>query len=300
MHSEKYGHSGGGMFSIRKAVKEDFEAVYPLLFELNSTQLTKDDWRRLFINHCGTDENYYGHILLNRDVVIGFLGLIFSHRLIDGTVQKFCNMTSWIIKKEYRGKGLGRFMLQHLLHLKEYTIVDLTATNGTVNLLKEYGFKELETEYVIIPPFPGIGYVTNRCSVLVGHDAVISSVDKENSKIYHDHKTFKCIHVVLKTPHEYCYIIAVKVIRKKKFIFAEIHYISNIQMFIKHIQHVRISLCLRLRVCGLLLEKRILRGYEIKSSVIKSLPPVRFYKSDVLDKSRITDNLYTELLVIDH
>jgi N-acetylglutamate synthase-like GNAT family acetyltransferase len=288
------------MFTIREAVEGDFETIYPLLLEFKSTHVTKNDWRRLFVKHSNTDENYFGYILLDRDIVIGFMGLIFSRRLICGKVKKFCNMTSWIIKDGYRGKGLGDLMLQHLFKLKDYTITNLTSAKVMSNWLRtKYGFKQFETGFIVIPPLPGIGYFTDKCSLLFGGSAVRGNMDEDNIRIYSDHAECKCTHIVLKTPHELCYMILTKT-RKNNLPFAEIHYISNIQMLIKHIKYIRVALPVRLGVFGLLLENRILKGHEISNVIRKYLPPFRLYKSDVLENPCISDNLYTELLTLNY
>lgn len=285
------------MVVLRKAKAGDFEKVYPLLLELNNPKISKEHWKRLFINHFGGQEDYFGYVLVDQDKIIGFAGLIFSERIINGKVQKFCNMTSWIIKKEHRGKGLGSLLLSEIIKLKDYTITALTAT-GTINMYKKHGFKELETSFKIIPPVPTLHSFSGKYKLEFDNHSIKDCLNSRDLKIYNDHLKFKCINLIIKSDKGYCYIILNR-IRTKKLPFAQIHYISDLNIFLEAINYIRLKLCLHLSVFGLWIEERFLRKQVIKYSFVSKFPyPSKLFKSDLLDKESITDNLYTELLAL--
>ena len=48
------------MASVRKAVSDDFEGVYPLLLKFNNRRITKKDWQKLFIDNWKVGEGYVG------------------------------------------------------------------------------------------------------------------------------------------------------------------------------------------------------------------------------------------------
>ena len=74
---------------IKKVYPEDFDLIYPLLLGYNNQRITKEDWRQLFVNHWDNDEQYLGLGLVDQDEYIGFIGLLFSKRIIDDKEYKF-------------------------------------------------------------------------------------------------------------------------------------------------------------------------------------------------------------------
>jgi len=282
---------------IKKALAEDFERIYPLLQELNDTTLSKEDWRQLFVNHCGGEENYFGYALFEGEKAVGFLGLIFSRRLIDGSVRKFCNMTSWIITKEFQRRGLGRMLLLETVKLNDHTIVDLTATKDTVKMLKENGFRELEDNVQLLLPVPSINVFSDRCSVEFDRGAIKNYLTEGDLKVHNDHSKFNCIHFMIKSTDGDCYVIATMT-KRKGLPFAHVHYISDIGVFSRHIRHAMMKLCASLKVLGFFVDERFLRGKKIGYSIRRRLPPSKFFRSNSLDRGHVTDNLYTELIVL--
>lgn len=282
---------------IKKALAGDFESIYPLLRELNDTTLTKEDWRQLFVNHCGGEENYFGYALFEGGRAIGFLGLIFSHRLVGGSMRKFCNMTSWIITKEFQRRGLGRMLLLETIKLNDHTIVDLTATKDTVKMLKENGFKELEDSAELVLPVPSINILHDGCSAELAGSVIKKYLSGDDLKIYNDHLKFNCIHFMIRSVDGNCYVVATET-KRKGLPFAHVHYIGDIDVFSKHIRHVIMRLCVSLRVLGFFIDERFLKGKKIRYAIRRRLPPSKFFRSDSLDREHIADNLYTELIVL--
>ena len=64
--------------------------------------LSKEDWKRIFTVYWKSPEDFCGQIIVKDGEVKGFLGLIFSSRTIDGEMQKFCNLNSWIVDDDCR------------------------------------------------------------------------------------------------------------------------------------------------------------------------------------------------------
>ena len=263
---------------------------------MEGSELTKDEWRQLFINHYGDQKDYFGHMVLDKGNPVGFLGYFFSERLINNKIEKFCNMTTWIVKKEYRGQGLGKLLLQQVIALKDYTITDLTAAIGTVPMIKKYGFNILETKYKIILPMPNLNFLSSQCVLELTPAIIENQLNVIDKKYYRDHQKNNCLHLLLKVEEEYCYLI-VKKARWKKMRFAQIHYLSNLDLFLRHVHQIRNMVCWPLHVFGFMVEERFLRGKEIKYS-LNGLCTGKFFKSNLVDKKDITDNLYTEILLL--
>ena len=114
------------MVTIKKATAKDAEKILSLLYELNSHNRARDDWRRLFQLHWNDKQGYFGYVMYDGDQAVGFLGLLFSQRVIRGKETTFCNINSWLVKKEYRRQSLR--LLFPVLELHDHTITALTCS----------------------------------------------------------------------------------------------------------------------------------------------------------------------------
>ena len=108
------------MAAVRKALPEDFEKTYPLLEKFNNATLKRIDWEKLFKNPLNNLEEHCGYVLIEVDKIVGFLGALFNSRKSQGQNYNFCNVTSWIVEKEYRNQSF--LLLLPLLSLKKYNI----------------------------------------------------------------------------------------------------------------------------------------------------------------------------------
>ena len=108
------------MATVRKALPEDFEKNYTLLKKLNNTTLKRVDWEKFFKNFWNNLEEHCGHVLIEADNIVGYLGTLFNIRKSQGQNYNVCNVTSWIVEKEYRKQSF--LLLLPLLSLKKYNI----------------------------------------------------------------------------------------------------------------------------------------------------------------------------------
>ncbi|MGL6344077.1 MAG: GNAT family N-acetyltransferase, partial [Waterburya sp.] len=97
-----------------------FPQFYPLLREINP-ELSATEWYSLFTPQWDQPEKFCGYGLFDETEIVGFLGFIFSQRIINGQLENFCNLTSWIVKEPYRGRGISLFLALRKL-MKDYTI----------------------------------------------------------------------------------------------------------------------------------------------------------------------------------
>ncbi len=282
------------MTVLKKATADDFEKTYPLLLEFNNHKLKKEDWCRLFVNHWGSQEARFGYLLIDDNKAVGFLGLIFANRLINNATHKFCNITSGIVKKTYRNESLKLFL--PMLELKGYTITDFTPSKEVYLILKKLGFKDLETHINIILPLPSLVRSSENCLIEFDKNAIRGDLSQGDLNIFHDHLKFKTIHMLIRSSNENCYVVLNKT-RKKFFPFAQIHYISNLELFLKYIACIRLKICSRLGVCGLLISQRYLKNCKPSGLIrIRRSQPTLF-KSDLLEKDDV-DTLYSEQFLL--
>lgn len=283
------------MTVIRKAKIEDFEIIYPLLCELNSSRLTKDDWMQLFVDHWNHQQDYFGYVLIDNNIAVGFLGLLFSERLINNKIEKFCNMSSWIIKEQYRSESIS--LLFPVLGMKGLTTTVFTPSTITYSVLKSFGFQDISSNRKLIPAVSLGSFLNKKCSVAFDKEMITQGLTEGDLKIYSGHLKFNCIHLLIKSQEGNCYIV-LKKCKEKKLPFAEVHYLSNLDIFLKYIAKASVKICLSLKIFGLIVEERYLKGNHFKYSVTVKSYRQAIYKSPSLEKSDI-DTLYSELFIFD-
>lgn len=282
------------MVTIEKARSEDFERIYPLLLGFNSDKLSKNDWKQVFINHWNVPEDYHGFILVKDGEVKGFLGAIFSTRVFNGQVEKFCNMTSWIVDEGCRGQSL--LLILELLKLKNYTITNFTASQGVSVILQKIGFTPIETQQQLLLPVPTFSLNKRTYHCEFKREAIGQKLSEADFKIFEDHLAFDCTHILITSGRDYCYLI-VKRIKRRHLPFAKVHYLSNAGLFIKAQDSLRVKICVNLKVAGLLVAERYLKGHQLRYD--KKFPREygAFYKSTKIRPEEI-DTLYSEMILL--
>jgi hypothetical protein len=300
------------MIEVRKAFAEDYEAVLPLLLKFNPS---KEVWKALFTNHWTHPENYFGYVLTDNFKVVGYLGGIFSNREINGQVEKFCNLSAWIIDESYKKHGLSLFL--PILQLEDYTITNFSSAEKTYIISKKLGFEDINTRLVYIPPIPQLAG-KRKVEIEIDTPDFEKHLDAKDQKIYKDHLKFKAHHIVLSDENEYCYLIIKKepayirivyylnsVFRKifktnmvqEKLLLGRVHYMSNKRFFGSSVNAFTAAICGKLRIIGLLLDERWLKG----SNVMYKKPYKTFstpvFKTKSLQGEEI-DTLYSEHFLI--
>ncbi len=282
------------MATVKKVSGKDFESIYPLLEQLNSSRIKKTQWEKLFISHWGSKTDNFGYFLTEKNNAVGFLGLMFSTFTVNDKEHNFCNFTSWVVKEEHRNESIK--LLLPVLKMKEYTFTSHTMSSDTYFIFKKLGFSDLEDTLVIIPPMPILKRYSKKHQIIINNQTIPSFLNEKDLKIYQDHSNLDVHFILAQTKYDHCLIIATRPI-KKHLPFIHLHYISNLNVFFECIQKIRLRVCMQLKASALLVDKRYLNKIKISQSWEYSLPHPRLYKSDHLSKKDIT-TLYSEMLLL--
>jgi hypothetical protein len=283
------------MYTIVKAFSEDFEKVYPLLASFPGSSISKEDWRKLFSTSWVVSEALRGYLLLEDSEVKGYLGLIFSERLLNGKTEKFCNMTSWIVNEECRGQSV--LMLLEMLKLKDYTLTNFTASPTVAALLSKLGFKEFAVDQRVLLPVPRITPSKDRVGYDVSPKVIRSKLADEDLRIFDDHQGLNCQHLLLRSSRGDCYLILKKT-RRKKLTFAKVHYLSNIEVFHECMNELADRICLRLRVFGIMVDERYIGGRQFRGSLPYPQQRKAYFRSNTNVNKNSIDTIYSELVVL--
>jgi hypothetical protein len=287
------------MTVVEKVTPAMLDDVIPLLSELEDTH-SKEEWREIFDYQWESDEGYVGFALVDDRKVVGFNGAIFSRRIIDGREARICNLTSWIVKEQYRTESMR--LVFPVLKLKGYTITNLTMNERAWEITRRLGFKNLDTNIRILFLVPGLSATRREeAPVIVSDRSKIAEIlDPVNLKIFIDHSHYNCGHIVVKDKYGYSYIIYTRK-RYRKYncdiSYAHIHYISDRSAFLRRLNKIKSYFLRSLKYFFLAVDERLIGDATIPYSKVYQLKVPRMYKSEVLSREQV-DNLYSELVVL--
>jgi hypothetical protein len=287
------------MTVVEKVTPAMFDDVYPLLSELDSAQ-SREKWREIFDYRWESDEGYVGYALVDDRKVVGFNGAIFSRRIIDGREARFCNLTSWIVKEQYRTESMR--LVFPVLKLKGYTITNLTMNERAWEITRRLGFKNLDTNVRILFLVPGLSATRKEeAPVIVSDRSKIAEIlDPVNLKIFIDHSHYNCGHLVMQDKYGYSYIIYTRK-RYRKYNcdipYAQILYISDRSAFLRRLNKIKSYFLKSRKYFFLAVDERLIGNATIPYSKVYQLKVPRMYKSEVLSREQI-DNLYSEFVVL--
>jgi hypothetical protein len=280
------------MTSVRKATSSDFELVFPL-FEgfATHTQVDPHDWKKIFHPIWLNQRQEYGYVLEDRKEAVGFLGTLYSNRLVSNKLQEYCNLTSWIVKPDYRGESLS--LLFPLLTRRDLTLTNFTASNRVIEVLLKLGFQSLEEHYHMILPIP---FPSRAIRIISDPGIIQEALSGAESVIFQDHYPLHCRHVLLQSPKEKCYLVLNSATKRNRPVMF-INYISDPAFFLKYFQSFTRSLCRQLNVQGLMVGEHSLGGKHLPLALRIKRKHALLFRSKNVDRSQI-DTLYSEIQVL--
>jgi hypothetical protein len=284
------------MVSLQKVDASMFDRVYPLLRK-HDPSLDRTTWQRLFNYQWFHPEDYCGYGLFDDDRVVGYLGLIFSQRAIASQVERFCNLSTWIVQEPYRGHSLS--MMLPVIKLRNYTLTDLSPFPEVAELAKRLGFKELDLKLKLLLPFGFPFQVLNSNHLQISHNpSLIQIILKgEDLKLFLDHQSYpNCKHLTIFSNTQYCYLIFT-IIRNKSFSYCHIHYISHIHVFVDNNIAIRVQIAKQYNVNFIIVDSRFVACSQLPISWELPFNSIKLYKSETLSIQSI-DNLYSEVILL--
>jgi putative acetyltransferase len=156
-------------FNIRTAVNEDSDEIkalisgildeYQLSYDPQSTDRDLDNIEDSYANNFGIF-----------DVVVNPDGTIIASTGLFRVNKTTCELRKMYLLKEYRGMGLGKFLLDHSigaaerLGYKKIVLETASVLKEAIGLYEKYGFKKYEPEHL-----------SSRCD-----QTYFLSIEKEN------------------------------------------------------------------------------------------------------------------------
>jgi hypothetical protein len=259
-------------------------------------------WEGLFRYNWKKKEYPYGYAALDGERVVGFIGTIFSERVVQGKKVPYCNITTWAVDADYRAMLLGLRLLEPIFKRKDVLITSLTPSDSSRDISEKMGFKLLEEEQVSVPILPRLwpmpGQQEDR-RISFDREEIGKQLEGEDRTIFEDHRELDCVHFLIKERDKglYCYGIGTtSVLRRLRFLGAKwlnLCYLSNAEVFERNLPNLRNSLLKRGRFLLLRYDSRLIP--ERLSRIEFRDKRARQFKSKEFSSCKV-DNLYSELV----
>ena len=232
-----------------------------------------------------------GFMLLDGDAVVGAHLAFYSERIIDGRVERFCNLGAWCVLPEHGFHGMR--LLKALLGQSGYHFVDLSPSGNVVRINTRLGFRHLDASTRLIPHLP---WPTWRGDVITDPARIEQVLSGQDLQIFRDHaQTHGARHLVLKDGDDVSYVVF-RIERWKRLPrrFVSILHASNPRVFRRLTRRLSRHLLLHHGTLGTLAEDRIVKLAPPRPSFRIPAPRPRMYRSETLQPGDI-DYLYSEL-----
>lgn len=258
-----------------------------------------NDWDGLFNYRWKPEGLPYGYAIFDAGKMVGFLGTIFSERIVDGKKRVCCCTTSWYVEEGYRTQMLALRLFAPILRMKELLITNMSPTSPAVKMCETLGYKYLDQEQVVIPTLPWFAFgIRKRLWVTFEPQEIEGYLKPEEKRIFEDHAGLACKHFLIQErTGEYCYGIAnttpLRKLRLLKARWLNLCYVSNPEVFKRNYRYVWKDFWKEGRFLLLRYDARLLPGGLSRIAMRKE--KTRMYKS-AEPVSWTIDNIYSELV----
>jgi hypothetical protein len=232
-----------------------------------------------------------GFFLEDGGSVVGYLGAVYSDRVIGGHFRRFCNLTAWCVLPPYRSQSLD--LLFAVTRDPDQTIVNLTPNPNVQRILQALRYQVLDSFKLFT--VPGAHWWTllhrGRLQVFTDLDNVLSRLDEAGRRILRDHDSSGCRHTLIRGREGDCHVISNRRV-KKGIPFSEILYVGNPGMLRRHFERVKLNILRLDKTLLLAIDERLI-GNRLPFTY--PFPRISMFRSRDVKRTDI-DNLYSELV----
>jgi hypothetical protein len=269
------------------------EPVYErLLVRLNPT-LGRERWMRLFRHGWADPEEPSGYVLRDGGQPVGFVGCIYSHRLVGGRMERFCNVGSWIVDEAHRQQALA--LILPVARDEDRTVTSLTGNQAVHTIFRQLGFAELDAHTRILPAWATPRPSWTGVRVVFAPERIRAMLPPTDRKVFEDHAPFAR---QLALVHEDATCLVVYGLgRRRGLPTAKVHHVSDPARFRAALRPVLRALLRRHGRLLLEFDERLVPDPPREARRV-SLEPSRLYRSPRLRPEDVS-NVYSELTLLD-
>jgi acetoacetyl-CoA synthetase len=291
---------------VRSAEPADIPAICELLHEASHdgafAPMNRESWRSLFDYAWLREKPNLGYVLLNKNMIVGFLGTIYANREIDGKRGVFCNYTSWYVRPEYRGRGIA--LLRAAMSDNEMTYTSFTPNALSRQAFEMLQFSRVGNRRVLLPPFWNAGTLrSSHPEIHFDTEKVRSALGDRLRRVFDDHAPY-CLQLLVRDGSQQAYIVVKRrtmpVPRLRRLLptsvripYSEILYCSDSPVLARHLERVKLAILRRQKTVFLVADSRLFerrpRGVTIQDHAL--------FRSPLFDSADL-DKLYSEVVLL--
>jgi hypothetical protein len=284
------------MVKLEKTTSSLFPRLYEAFLHDDDPLSSEADWRNVLDYAWDLGEGYSGYAMLDNDEVVGMMAMVFSRRLINGVEKKFCNLHTWWVREDYRGRSVA--MLRPILRLNDYTITHFTPCDRVRAVTKRLGFEDLDSRLRILLPQP----VRSRKAMSRGADLLFEAaqitpkLDAGNQRILLDHLPYRVGNLLVQDGVRSSYVLYTHVVRHR-LAYCHVHYVSDMSVYQKNEAAVRAALLRRHHAKFVAVDDRLTSGMRFQNSFKFWAPAHALFKTNDVVPGQI-DNLYSDVVFL--
>jgi len=286
------------MVTLRWAKPQERLKIQQYLFE-NMGKIPFERWANILDCRWNHKDDHYGVVVEEGGKLVGFLGIVFADRDIDGKPHRTGNITSWYIEKHLRRGGLGQDMLELITQDDDVTYVATSANFRSGALLKKIGWQVMEDKRLFWSWSDN--KLKQQFQLISGAKSVLEKIGENNTakRIIHAHEGLNLTHHLLMTSQKDPLFFCTYMKRKgpqdtQSF---EILYTQNRSQMGRHAQHLA-DLILPDEAAVLSSDSRFVQG-ESKPNRIVELEVPRFFKPAQNLSAAHISFIFSEVLLLD-
>ena len=253
-----------------------------------------DDWVAAFQRPWLADKPNNGFLIRDDDGhIAGGIGAIYSGQLIDGRIERLCNITSWCVLEKYRAQSMRLAMA--VVSQPGYHFTDLTPTDVVAGSLRFLKFKAMDPTVLLLPHRPWTG--TQGMKVIDDPTTIEDRLPEAALRNWHAHRDLPWLsHAMVGRDTDWCHVVY-KTVRVKKMRCAKILGLSDPELWLRgHGAFGRLLLMQRAMV-GSWVEQRLLPKRPQGALTLAGYKS-KMFRSGGLEEAQIS-NLYSELTALD-
>lgn len=279
--------------TLRRAEARDIGGICALLNTHMNPDFPVERWEKLFAPAWCQDNPDMGLVAEDNGEIVGFHGHICSYRTVGGRRRRFVNFTSWYIRKEYRGQGLGKAMLEMATEDENTTYMVCSLSPKRVEHFKTLGLDVLETERLL---WRKDGHEFDNLELIHDMEQMVMRANPDEVKVLKDHEGLATTPVLVSTRCTQC-LLLLSIARKKGGVtYYDVLYRSNSGLFTERVADIAQAL-LPDGDAVFAADRRFVED-DGAGAEVETIRSPRFWKtSDV--RPRNVDLAYSEIVLLD-
>lgn len=168
---------------------EDLPAFCSFLHAHLNPSHPADVWADAFRQDWGVDRPNSGFLIRDEGgEIVGGIGAIYAAYPVRGQLEKFCNITSWMVLDAYRTQSMRLAMA--VISQPGFHFTDLSPTAVVEQSLKFLKFKPMNAARTLLFNLPAPQQRLVGASVVTNPAKIEAVLDAASLKVYRDHKHF--------------------------------------------------------------------------------------------------------------